>query len=65
MGWKEFLIIPIVFGFEAASTALIGINIGANKLKRALNIGWVATLYIFVGGLFLQFLGIYIFQCTY
>mgnify|MGYP001160779295 FL=1 len=41
----EFLIIPIVFGFGAASTALIGINIGANKLKRALNIGWVATLY--------------------
>ena len=41
----EFLIIPVVFGFGAASTALIGINIGANNLKRALNIGWVATLY--------------------
>ena len=41
----EFLIIPVVFGFGAASTALIGVNIGANNLKRALNIGWVATLY--------------------
>ena len=41
----EFLIIPVVFGFGAASTALIGMNIGANNLKRALNIGWVATLY--------------------
>ncbi|MDC3075723.1 MATE family efflux transporter [Paracoccaceae bacterium] len=41
----EFLIIPVVFGFGAASTALIGINIGANNLERALNIGWIATLY--------------------
>ena len=41
----EFLIIPVVFGFGAASTALIGMNIGANNLKRAVNIGWVATLY--------------------
>ena len=41
----EFLIIPVVFGFGAASTALIGMNVGANNLKRALNIGWIATLY--------------------
>jgi putative MATE family efflux protein len=41
----EFLIIPIVFGFGAASTALIGIHFGANKYNRALKIGWIAALY--------------------
>ena len=41
----EFLIIPIVFGFGAASTALIGVHFGANKYSRALKIGWTAVFY--------------------
>jgi putative MATE family efflux protein len=41
----EFLIIPMVFGFGAASTALVGVHIGANEIPRAHQAGWTAALY--------------------
>lgn len=41
----EFLIIPLIFGFGAASTALVGVHFGADKIKRAHQFGWTAALY--------------------
>ncbi|MEI6201297.1 MAG: MATE family efflux transporter [Enhydrobacter sp.] len=41
----EFLIIPLVFGFGAASTALVGASFGANQGQRAHRAGWTAALY--------------------
>ena len=41
----EFLIIPLVFGFGAASTALVGVHFGAHEIKRAHRVGWTAALY--------------------
>ena len=29
----EFLIIPLIFGFGAASTALVGVHFGADKIE--------------------------------
>lgn len=37
----EFVLIPIVFGIGAALIAMVGANIGAGRLSRALRIGWV------------------------
>jgi Na+-driven multidrug efflux pump len=41
----EFLIIPMVFGFGAASTALVGVHFGANMIQRAHQSGWTAAIY--------------------
>lgn len=41
----EFLIIPLIFGFGAASTALVGVHFGADKIARAHSFGWTAALY--------------------
>jgi putative MATE family efflux protein len=41
----EFLMIPMIFGFGTASTAMIGVNFGANQIKRAYKIGWTASLF--------------------
>jgi len=41
----EFLIIPMVFGFGAASTALVGVHFGANEIQRAHQAGWTAAFY--------------------
>ncbi|MBT7287934.1 MAG: MATE family efflux transporter [Rhodospirillaceae bacterium] len=41
----EFLIIPLIFGFGAASTALVGVHFGAGEIKRAHRVGWTAALY--------------------
>jgi putative MATE family efflux protein len=41
----EFLIIPMVFGFGAASTALVGVHFGANEIQRARRAGWTAAFY--------------------
>ncbi|MEI6099808.1 MAG: MATE family efflux transporter [Alphaproteobacteria bacterium] len=41
----EFLLIPMVFGFGAASTALVGVHFGANMIQRALQSGWTAAVY--------------------
>ncbi len=42
---SNFLIIPLIFGFGAASTALVGVHFGADKIKRAHQFGWTAALY--------------------
>jgi putative MATE family efflux protein len=39
----EFLLIPLIFGIGAALTAMVGVNMGAGKLKRALDIGWTGA----------------------
>ena len=37
----EFLIIPLVFGFGAAMTSLVGMSIGAGNTARAERIAWI------------------------
>lgn len=39
----EFLLIPLIFGIGAALTAMVGVNMGAGKLDRALRIGWTGA----------------------
>jgi len=39
----EFLLIPLIFGIGAALTAMVGVNMGAGKLNRALHIGWTGA----------------------
>ena len=41
----EFLLIPLIFGFGAASTTLVGVHFGANKIRRAHKVGWTAAFY--------------------
>ena len=41
----EFLLIPLIFGFGAASTTLVGVHYGANKIRRAHKVGWTAAFY--------------------
>ena len=41
----EFLIIPMVFGFGAASTALVGVHFGANAAERGHQAAWTAAFY--------------------
>lgn len=41
----EFLIVPLIFGFGAASTALVGVHFGAHKIERAHKFGWTAAVY--------------------
>lgn len=40
----EFLMIPVVFGIGAAMTAMVGTNIGAGRVDRALRIAWTGSL---------------------
>lgn len=37
----EFLLIPLVFGLGVAMNTLVGVNLGAGQLQRAVNIGWI------------------------
>ncbi len=37
----EFLLVPLVFGFGAAMTSMVGINIGAGQRERAARIAWI------------------------
>jgi putative MATE family efflux protein len=50
----EFLIIPLVFGLGISMNALIGVNLGAGQIDRAIHIGWVgagaAALFTGIGG---------------
>ncbi|KJS31495.1 MAG: cation transporter [Desulfatitalea sp. BRH_c12] len=39
----EFLLIPLIFGIGAALTAMVGVNMGAGNLNRALRIGWTGA----------------------
>ncbi len=55
----EFLVVPLVFGLGVAMNALVGTNLGAGKVQRAVHIGWVgsavAASLTGVGGLLLAF----------
>lgn len=60
----EFLIIPLVFGFGAAATALVGVHFGANAAARGHRAGWRAAFYSaaasgLVGGLVALFPGLW------
>ncbi|MGV0036572.1 MAG: MATE family efflux transporter [Candidatus Azotimanducaceae bacterium WSBS_2022_MAG_OTU7] len=50
----EFLIIPLVFGLGVSMNALIGVNLGAGQVERAVQIGWVgagvAVFFTGIGG---------------
>lgn len=37
----EFLLVPMVFGIGAAMTSMVGVNVGAKKIRRAEKIGWI------------------------
>ncbi|RJQ68204.1 MAG: MATE family efflux transporter [Desulfobacteraceae bacterium] len=39
----EFLLIPLIFGIGAALTSMVGVNMGAGKLARAVRIGWTGA----------------------
>ncbi len=39
----EFLLVPLIFGIGTALTAMVGVNMGAGKLNRALRIGWTGA----------------------
>ncbi len=39
----EFLVIPLVFGLGVAMNAMVGINLGAGQVKRAVHVGWVGS----------------------
>ena len=41
----ELLLIPIIFGIGGALIAIVGANVGAKKIERALNITWKGTLF--------------------
>jgi Na+-driven multidrug efflux pump len=41
----ELLLVPMIFGFGAASTVMVGVHFGANALDRGLRAGWTAALY--------------------
>lgn len=60
----EFLIIPLIFGVGAASTALVGVHFGANEIARAHRVGWTAAFYAaamtgLIGGFFAIFPGLW------
>ncbi len=39
----EFLMIPVIFGIGAAMTAMVGANIGAGRVDRALRVAWTGS----------------------
>ncbi|MBM1688818.1 MATE family efflux transporter [Sulfitobacter geojensis] len=39
----EFLMIPVIFGIGAAMTSMVGANIGAKNITRALRIAWIGS----------------------
>lgn len=41
----EFLLVPTIFGFGAASTVLVGVHFGANEIERGHRVGWTAAFY--------------------
>ena len=44
----ELLLIPIIFGIGGALIAIVGANVGAKKIERALNMTWKAHSFQFV-----------------
>lgn len=41
----ELLLVPMIFGFGAAATALVGVHFGANAIERGHIAGWTAATY--------------------
>jgi len=41
----ELLLVPMIFGFGAAATALVGVHFGANAIERGHLAGWTAAIY--------------------
>ena len=41
----EFLIVPMIFGLGAASTALVGVHFGAAQIARAHRVAWTAAAF--------------------
>ena len=55
----ELLLFPIIFGVGGALIAIVGANVGANKLKRAVQMTWKGTAFsvfiVGITGLFFSF----------
>ena len=49
----EFLMIPVIFGIGAAMTAMVGANMGAGQVDRALRVAWTGSCAaaVIVGGI--------------
>src|SRR5207237_4420609 len=45
----EYLLVPLAFGFGAPLVAMVGTNIGAGRLDRALRAAWIGAA--MVGGI--------------
>jgi Na+-driven multidrug efflux pump len=41
----ELLLVPMIFGFGAAATALVGVHFGANAIERGHLAGWAAAAF--------------------
>ena len=41
----ELLLVPMIFGFGSAATALVGMHFGANAIERGHLVGWTAATY--------------------
>ncbi len=41
----EFLVVPMIFGLGAASTALVGVHFGARQIARAHHVAWTAAAF--------------------
>jgi len=41
----ELLLVPMIFGFGSAATAMVGVHFGANAIERGHMAGWAAATY--------------------
>ena len=56
----ELLLIPIIFGIGGALIAIVGANVGANKLQRAIQMTWKGTSFsVVIVGVIGLFFSIY------
>ena len=60
----ELLLVPMIFGFGAASTAMVAVHFGAHAIERGHRAGWTATFYsaglsALVGGVVALFPGLW------
>ena len=60
----ELLLVPMIFGFGAASTTMVAVHFGAHAIERGHRAGWTATFYsaglsALVGGVVALFPGLW------
>jgi putative MATE family efflux protein len=60
----ELLLVPMIFGFGAASTTMVAVHFGAHAIERGLRAGWTAAFYsaglsALIGGVVALFPGLW------